>query len=137
LLLLLASHLFCFFSSFHSIPTLSFPNQYDKSGRSTGLAYITFKSTTSAIEAKNEYDGAKAKGSPISIAFDQSALRYSGAPAKGGGMHADRVDGGRGGFRGGFNGAGSAGRGGKTAAGGDSLLGRISGKDLLSRLGER
>lgn len=100
--------------------------KYDHSGRSTGTAFITYKSTTDAIEAKNEYHGAKAKGATISIAFDQFTPRHQGANGRGGAPPAR--GGGRGGARGGA-------AGGHQSGNGDSLLGRLSGKDLLTRLG--
>ncbi|KAH8836088.1 hypothetical protein DL96DRAFT_1576667 [Flagelloscypha sp. PMI_526] len=44
--------------------------RYDASGRSTGVAIITFESPEEATEAKRQYDGKLAKGQNIKVAYD-------------------------------------------------------------------
>lgn len=41
--------------------------RYDGSGRSTGVAVVTFESNAEATRAKNQFDGILAKGQPMSI----------------------------------------------------------------------
>ncbi|CCL99601.1 uncharacterized protein FIBRA_01619 [Fibroporia radiculosa] len=45
--------------------------RYDRSGRSSGVAIISFETTPEATAAKQRYDGKLAKGQPMSIAFHQ------------------------------------------------------------------
>nr|ODN81343.1 hypothetical protein L203_05597 [Cryptococcus depauperatus CBS 7841] len=44
-------------------------NQYDRSGRSTGIAWIQYASVQQAKAAINQFDGALTKGETISIRF--------------------------------------------------------------------
>jgi len=44
--------------------------QYDRSGRSTGTAYITYNSASEAARAKEQLDGLTAKGEQMNIAYD-------------------------------------------------------------------
>ncbi|KAA1472440.1 hypothetical protein DENSPDRAFT_859454 [Dentipellis sp. KUC8613] len=46
--------------------------RYDRSGRSSGVAIITFETQAEAIRAKNQRHGVLAKGQPMDIAFDNS-----------------------------------------------------------------
>ncbi|KAH9964856.1 hypothetical protein BC827DRAFT_1259441 [Russula dissimulans] len=55
--------------------------RYDRSGRSSGVAIITFETPAEATRAKKQLDGVLAKGQPISIEFDQGAPRRAGATA--------------------------------------------------------
>ncbi|KAL6306367.1 hypothetical protein BKA93DRAFT_774322 [Sparassis latifolia] len=48
--------------------------RYDRSGRSSGVAIITFETSEDAAAAKQRFDGKLAKGQPMSIAF------HAGAP---------------------------------------------------------
>ncbi|KAI9509919.1 hypothetical protein F5148DRAFT_1183885, partial [Russula earlei] len=43
--------------------------RYDRSGRSSGVAIITFETPAEATRAKKQLDGVLAKGQPISIEF--------------------------------------------------------------------
>ncbi|KAG6888550.1 hypothetical protein C0995_007422 [Termitomyces sp. Mi166 len=43
---------------------------YDRSGRSSGTAIISFETATEATRAKKQFDGILARGQPMSIAFD-------------------------------------------------------------------
>ncbi|CAO1626411.1 unnamed protein product [Parajaminaea phylloscopi] len=45
--------------------------KYDRSGRSTGTAIVVYESVQDAEAAKDEYDGANAKGQPITISYEQ------------------------------------------------------------------
>lgn len=45
--------------------------QYDRSGRPTGTAIVIFHNVSDAESAKEEYDGANAKGQPITISYEQ------------------------------------------------------------------
>jgi len=54
--------------------------RYDRSGRSSGVAIITFETPTEAKLAKRQLDGVLAKGQPIAIQFDQSIPRRASAP---------------------------------------------------------
>lgn len=99
--------------------------QYDRSGRSKGIAYVTFASIEDAITARSEFDGARAKGQIIAVSFTPERRVDRDFGGRGG------FDGGRGGFegrRGGFGG----GRG--RAPVGLSLADRINKGDLFSRL---
>ena len=49
--------------------------QYDRSDRSTGVAVVVYDDPNHALQAKNEYDGAKAKGQVISITQEMRADR--------------------------------------------------------------
>ncbi|KAE8257030.1 hypothetical protein A4X03_0g4814, partial [Tilletia caries] len=55
---------------------------YDRSGRSTGVAYVLFKDAQDAASAKTEFDGQHARGEPISVSFeavhDRKARRSEG-----------------------------------------------------------
>ncbi|KAH9990879.1 hypothetical protein BJV77DRAFT_1010805 [Russula vinacea] len=55
--------------------------RYDRSGRSSGVAIITFETPAEATRAKKQLDGVLAKGQPISIEFDHGAPRRASAPA--------------------------------------------------------
>ncbi|KAI0288848.1 hypothetical protein B0F90DRAFT_1799671 [Multifurca ochricompacta] len=55
--------------------------RYDRSGRSSGVAIITFETLAEATRAKKQLDGVLAKGQPISIEFDQGGPRHARAPA--------------------------------------------------------
>ncbi|EPQ52200.1 hypothetical protein GLOTRDRAFT_107741 [Gloeophyllum trabeum ATCC 11539] len=44
--------------------------KYDRSGRSTGVAIIHFETAEEATRAKNQFDGALAKGQVMSITYD-------------------------------------------------------------------
>ncbi|KLO14403.1 hypothetical protein SCHPADRAFT_939589 [Schizopora paradoxa] len=50
--------------------------QYDKSGRSTGIAFIHYETAAEASKAMRNYDGKLAKGERMSIAYD--AHRHPG-----------------------------------------------------------
>ncbi|RDB29947.1 THO complex subunit 4-A [Hypsizygus marmoreus] len=44
--------------------------RYDRSGRSSGTAIISFETAAEATRAKKQFDGILAKGQPMSIAYD-------------------------------------------------------------------
>ncbi|KAL4067028.1 hypothetical protein V8B97DRAFT_2009679 [Scleroderma yunnanense] len=44
--------------------------RYDRSGRSSGVAIISFENAEDATHAKKQFDGKVAKGQPMEIAFD-------------------------------------------------------------------
>ncbi|KAF7316439.1 RRM domain-containing protein [Mycena indigotica] len=44
--------------------------RYDRSGRSSGTAFVSFETVGEATRAKRQYDGILAKGQPMTIAFD-------------------------------------------------------------------
>ncbi|TBU26955.1 hypothetical protein BD311DRAFT_410444 [Dichomitus squalens] len=44
--------------------------RYDRSGRSSGVAVITFETPAEATRAKKQFDGILAKNQPMSIAYD-------------------------------------------------------------------
>jgi len=44
--------------------------KYDRSGRSSGVAIISFETPTEATRAKKQFDGILAKGQPMSIVYD-------------------------------------------------------------------
>lgn len=67
--------------------------QYDRSGRSTGVATVLYEDPRHASDAKTEYDGAKAKGQPIKISFEPFPVRQARG-AQGGGDLLDRLGGG-------------------------------------------
>ncbi|KAK7044806.1 THO complex subunit 4-A [Favolaschia claudopus] len=59
--------------------------RYDRSGRSSGTATVSFETLAEATRAKNQYDGILAKGQPMTIVFDltqprQPRVRSSSAP---------------------------------------------------------
>ncbi|PFH50617.1 hypothetical protein AMATHDRAFT_144697, partial [Amanita thiersii Skay4041] len=57
--------------------------RYDRSGRSSGVAIISFETTAEATRAKKQFDGILAKGQPMSIAYDTvppRARRSASAP---------------------------------------------------------
>nr|GAT51596.1 predicted protein [Mycena chlorophos] len=45
--------------------------RYDRSGRSSGMAYVSFETVAEATRAKRQYDGILAKGQPMSIGYDE------------------------------------------------------------------
>ncbi|EGO03738.1 hypothetical protein SERLA73DRAFT_175356 [Serpula lacrymans var. lacrymans S7.3] len=47
--------------------------RYDRSGRSSGVAYVSFETSTEAIRAKKQFHGMAAKGQSMEIAFDTAA----------------------------------------------------------------
>ncbi|SPO24872.1 uncharacterized protein UTRI_01377_B [Ustilago trichophora] len=49
--------------------------KYDRSDRSTGRAVVVYENPNHALQAKNEFDGAKAKGQVISITQEMRAER--------------------------------------------------------------
>ena len=53
--------------------------QYDRADRSTGVAVVVYDNPNHALQAKNEFDGAKAKGQVISITQEMRAERPKGA----------------------------------------------------------
>ncbi|KAI6044005.1 hypothetical protein EDC04DRAFT_2646685 [Pisolithus marmoratus] len=44
--------------------------RYDRSGRSSGVAIVTFETAEEADRAKKQFEGKVAKGQPMEIAFD-------------------------------------------------------------------
>ncbi|GAA5862517.1 hypothetical protein JCM3774_001045 [Rhodotorula dairenensis] len=58
---------------------------FDRSGRSEGVAWVTYASEKHAAAAKDAFDGAIAKGEPIKVDFDYRIDRPSerGTPAAG------------------------------------------------------
>ncbi|GAC97280.1 hypothetical protein PHSY_004865 [Pseudozyma hubeiensis SY62] len=52
--------------------------RYDRSDRSTGKAVVIYENPNHALQAKNEFDGAKAKGQVISITQEMRAERSKG-----------------------------------------------------------
>ncbi|BGP54233.1 hypothetical protein JCM8202v2_001810 [Rhodotorula sphaerocarpa] len=59
--------------------------KFDRSGRSEGVAWVTYTSEKDAAAAKEAFDGAFAKGEPIKVDFDHRIDRPSerGPPAAG------------------------------------------------------
>ncbi|GAA5963925.1 hypothetical protein JCM8115_002760 [Rhodotorula mucilaginosa] len=59
--------------------------KFDRSGRSEGVAWVTFASEKHAAAAKEAFDGALAKGEPIKVDFDYRIDRpeQRGTPAAG------------------------------------------------------
>ncbi|THH19280.1 hypothetical protein EW146_g1862 [Bondarzewia mesenterica] len=59
--------------------------RYDRSGRSSGVAIITFETPAEATRAKNQFNGVLAKGQPIEIDYDNEPPRHhrrsAGAPS--------------------------------------------------------
>ncbi|KAF7426324.1 hypothetical protein PC9H_008692 [Pleurotus ostreatus] len=51
--------------------------RYDRSGRSTGVAIVTYETTEEASKALKQFNGLLAKGQPMDISFDTSAPRPS------------------------------------------------------------
>ncbi|KAG1823352.1 uncharacterized protein BJ212DRAFT_674273 [Suillus subaureus] len=51
--------------------------RYDRSGRSSGVAVVSFETPLQATRAKRQFDGKLAKGQPMEIAFDTTPLRTS------------------------------------------------------------
>lgn len=49
--------------------------KYDRSGRSSGTAIISFETSTEATRAKKQFDGILARGQPMSIEFDSMPPR--------------------------------------------------------------
>jgi THO complex subunit 4 len=58
--------------------------RYDRSGRSSGVAIISFETPAEATRAKKQFDGILAKGQPMSITYDfgppRMARRVVSAP---------------------------------------------------------
>ncbi|KAH9833317.1 RNA-binding domain-containing protein [Rhodofomes roseus] len=59
--------------------------RYDRSGRSSGIAIVTYETPAEAAAAKSRFDGKLAKGQPMSITFYQPAppprtTKGTGAP---------------------------------------------------------
>ncbi|CDU24549.1 uncharacterized protein SPSC_04050 [Sporisorium scitamineum] len=52
--------------------------KYDRADRSTGVAVVVYDNPNHALQAKNEFDGAKAKGQVISITQEMRADRPKG-----------------------------------------------------------
>ncbi|OJD16533.1 hypothetical protein AJ78_03310 [Emergomyces pasteurianus Ep9510] len=52
--------------------------RYDRAGRSEGVAFVTYKRLVDAQTAIREFDGANAKGQPITLTMMSSAGRASG-----------------------------------------------------------
>ncbi|TFL01628.1 hypothetical protein BDV98DRAFT_655962 [Pterulicium gracile] len=44
--------------------------RYDKSGRSSGVAFCTYSSIAEATQAKNQFNGILAKGQPMHVVYD-------------------------------------------------------------------
>lgn len=55
--------------------------RYDRSDRSTGVAVVVYDNPNHALQAKAQFDGAKAKGQVISITQEMRAERLKGAHA--------------------------------------------------------
>ncbi|KAI0819942.1 hypothetical protein BC628DRAFT_1331650 [Trametes gibbosa] len=53
--------------------------RYDRSGRSTGIATVTFETPAEATRAKKQFDGILAKNQPMEIAYDNSPPAPRGA----------------------------------------------------------
>jgi len=49
--------------------------KFDKSGRSEGVAWVTYTNSSDAERAKIEFDGAPAKGQFITVQFDFTGIR--------------------------------------------------------------
>ncbi|KAF9269415.1 RNA-binding domain-containing protein [Marasmius fiardii PR-910] len=49
--------------------------RYDRSGRSSGVAIISYETPAEATRAKKQFDGILAKGQPMSIAYDSGPPR--------------------------------------------------------------
>ncbi|KAG8911553.1 hypothetical protein FRC01_005648 [Tulasnella sp. 417] len=86
--------------------------RYDRSGRSTGFAFVTYESEEDAALAHKELDGVLAKGEEIHVKLDHY---YAPRSAK------DKT-----------NGTATSAKGGR----GGSLLNRIEKESLLNRLGD-
>ncbi|KAJ7778137.1 hypothetical protein B0H16DRAFT_1502330 [Mycena metata] len=59
--------------------------RYDRSGRSSGMANVSFETVAEATRARKQFDGILAKGQPMTVAFDaapprQPRARSSSAP---------------------------------------------------------
>lgn len=65
----------------HTFALHAYVLQYDRSDRSTGVAVVIFENPNHALQAKNEFDGAKAKGQVISITQEMRAERPKGVQA--------------------------------------------------------
>jgi len=65
--------------------------QYDRSGRSTGTAFITYSSLGEAMAAKKKLDGQLANGQEISIKFESTPTGPRGARSSGAHSLLDRV----------------------------------------------
>jgi len=50
--------------------------RYDRSGRSSGVAIISFETPAEATRAKKQFDGILAKGQPMSITYDTEPPRH-------------------------------------------------------------
>ncbi|KTW27733.1 hypothetical protein T552_02173 [Pneumocystis carinii B80] len=51
--------------------------KYDRSGRSTGIAFVNFERIEDAHNAINQFNGANAAGQPITLTLDLQPLRKS------------------------------------------------------------
>ncbi|KIJ62187.1 hypothetical protein HYDPIDRAFT_176708 [Hydnomerulius pinastri MD-312] len=49
--------------------------RYDRSGRSSGVAIVSFETPAEATRAKRQYEGKLAKGQPMEIAYDTASPR--------------------------------------------------------------
>ncbi|GAA5966607.1 hypothetical protein JCM3765_005673 [Sporobolomyces pararoseus] len=87
--------------------------KFDKSGRSTGLAYIGYTNEEHAKQAKEAFDGALAKGQNIRVEYDFRPERTQAAP----GSLLARLDSNPSASRGGRGGAASSIRGGRPHVG--------------------
>ncbi|KAH9919816.1 uncharacterized protein B0H18DRAFT_881551, partial [Fomitopsis serialis] len=58
--------------------------RYDRSGRSSGVAVVTYETSSEAASAKTRFDGKLAKGQPMSITFYQPAATPPRNPRRGG-----------------------------------------------------
>ncbi|KAH8113777.1 hypothetical protein DFH11DRAFT_1597364 [Phellopilus nigrolimitatus] len=56
--------------------------KYDRSGRSTGVAFVHYETAAEATRARNQFNGILAKGQPMVVAFDtfRPARRAVSAP---------------------------------------------------------
>ncbi|KAG0657653.1 hypothetical protein C6P46_006307 [Rhodotorula mucilaginosa] len=82
---LLASPLYFPFHSSSDESSCVREQKFDRSGRSEGVAWVTFASEKHAAAAKEAFDGALAKGEPIKVDFDYRIDRpeQRGTPAAG------------------------------------------------------
>ncbi|KAI0312769.1 hypothetical protein OF83DRAFT_615071, partial [Amylostereum chailletii] len=55
--------------------------RYDRSGRSSGIAIVTYETPTEATRARNQLNGMTAKGQPMTVEFDREVPRRASAPA--------------------------------------------------------
>ncbi|EIW55221.1 RNA-binding domain-containing protein [Trametes versicolor FP-101664 SS1] len=57
--------------------------RYDRSGRSTGVAVVTFETPAEATRAKNQFDGILAKNQPMEITYDTAPPASAKGPRRG------------------------------------------------------